>query len=39
VRSKLTDDEREQGFEELHEGEEVVAVGALELKAALMQQQ
>ncbi|HWB11696.1 MAG TPA: efflux RND transporter periplasmic adaptor subunit [Pirellulales bacterium] len=39
VRSKLTDEEREEGFEELHEGEEVVAAGALELKAALEQQQ
>jgi cobalt-zinc-cadmium efflux system membrane fusion protein len=39
VRSKLTDEEREQGFKELHEGEEVVAAGALELKAALEQQQ
>jgi cobalt-zinc-cadmium efflux system membrane fusion protein len=39
VRSKLTAEELEQGFEELHEGDEVVAVGALELKAALEQQQ
>src|SRR5262249_5187222 len=38
VRSKLTAEELEQGFEELHEGEEVVAAGALELKAALEQQ-
>ena len=39
VRGKLTDEQGEQGFQELHEGEEVVAVGALELKAALTQQQ
>jgi cobalt-zinc-cadmium efflux system membrane fusion protein len=39
VRGKLTAEQREQGFQELHEGEEVVAVGALELKAALTQQQ
>jgi len=39
VRSTLTDAEREQGLEELHEGEEVVAVGALDLKAALSQQE
>ena len=38
VRSKLTPEEIEQGSEELHEGEEVVAAGALELKAALEQQ-
>jgi cobalt-zinc-cadmium efflux system membrane fusion protein len=39
VRSELSATEREEGYEELHEGEEVVAVGALELKAALTQQQ
>jgi membrane fusion protein, heavy metal efflux system len=39
VHSELNAEQREQGYEELHEGEEVVAVGALELKAALTQQQ
>lgn len=39
VRGELTAAEREQGLQELHEGEEVVAAGALELKAALSQQQ
>jgi membrane fusion protein, heavy metal efflux system len=39
VDSLLSEADREKGFEELHEGEEVVAVGALELKAAFEQQQ
>ena len=34
----LSEAERENGYEELHEGEEVVSAGALELKAALLQQ-
>lgn len=38
VHSELSAEQRQQGYEELHEGEEVVAVGALELKAALTQQ-
>lgn len=36
VRSALSAEEKQKGLEELHEGEEVVAAGALELKAALM---
>lgn len=39
VRSQLSDEEKARGLEELHEGEHVVAVGALELKAALTAQQ
>jgi cobalt-zinc-cadmium efflux system membrane fusion protein len=39
VHSALSEAEREKGYEELHEGEEVVSAGALELKAALTQQQ
>lgn len=39
VRSELSPEEKARGLEELHEGEDVVAVGALELKAALMAQQ
>ncbi|HVX15771.1 MAG TPA: efflux RND transporter periplasmic adaptor subunit [Pirellulales bacterium] len=38
IHSALSEAERESGYEELHEGEEVVAAGALELKAALTQQ-
>jgi cobalt-zinc-cadmium efflux system membrane fusion protein len=38
VRSKLTGTQTEQGLEELHEGERVVAAGALELKAAAEEQ-
>lgn len=37
VRSRLTAEQKQQGLQELHEGEMVVASGALELKAALMQ--
>ncbi|HUY92958.1 MAG TPA: efflux RND transporter periplasmic adaptor subunit [Pirellulales bacterium] len=39
LRSRLTPEQKAQGFEELHEGELVVAAGALELKAALAAQQ
>lgn len=39
VRSVLSAEEKAQGLQELHEGESVVAAGALELKAALMQGQ
>lgn len=39
LRSRLTPEQKAQGFEELHEGELVVAAGALELKAALGAQQ
>ncbi len=39
IRSKLTDEQRSRGLEELHEGETVVAAGALELKAALQEKQ
>lgn len=35
VRSALTSEQKREGLEELHEGERVVAAGALELKAAL----
>lgn len=37
VRSHLTAEQRQQGLQELYEGEMVVASGALELKAALSQ--
>lgn len=39
LRSRLTPEQKAQGFEELHEGELVVSAGALELKAALAAQQ
>jgi len=39
VRSVLTEEQTRQGMEELHEGEHVIAAGALELKEALQQQQ
>lgn len=38
VRSRLTPDQLKQGLEELHEGEHVMAAGALEQKAALQEQ-
>jgi cobalt-zinc-cadmium efflux system membrane fusion protein len=38
VRSRLTPEQKNLGLEELHEGELVVAAGALELKAALTAQ-
>ena len=38
VRSRLTPEQKNLGLQELHEGELVVAAGALELKAALMAQ-
>jgi len=38
IRSRLTPEQQKEGFEELHEGEKVVAAGALELKAALQAQ-
>jgi cobalt-zinc-cadmium efflux system membrane fusion protein len=38
VRSRLEPEQRRDGLEELHDGERVVAVGALELKAALQEQ-
>ncbi|HUY33990.1 MAG TPA: efflux RND transporter periplasmic adaptor subunit [Pirellulales bacterium] len=39
VRSILTEEQKQQGLEELREGERVVSAGALELKEALQQQQ
>ena len=39
VRSRLTPQEKEKGLQELHEGDRVVASGALELKAAILEQQ
>ena len=39
VRSRLTPEQRRLGMEELHEGEMVVSAGALELKAALGNQE
>jgi membrane fusion protein, heavy metal efflux system len=39
VRSRLTERQQSQGLEEVHEGETVVAAGALELKAALQEKQ
>ena len=39
LRSRLTPEQKARGIEELHEGELVVAAGALELKAALAAQQ
>jgi len=39
VRSVLSEEQQQKGVEELHEGERVVAAGALELKEALQQQQ
>jgi cobalt-zinc-cadmium efflux system membrane fusion protein len=38
VRSRLSPEEAKEGLQELHEGERVVAAGALELKAALQEQ-
>jgi membrane fusion protein, heavy metal efflux system len=38
IDSRLTPEQKQQGLEELHVGELVVAAGALELKAALEQQ-
>ncbi|HEY2253009.1 MAG TPA: efflux RND transporter periplasmic adaptor subunit [Planctomycetaceae bacterium] len=38
VRSRLTPDQLKEGLEELHEGEHVMAAGALEQKAALQEQ-
>jgi cobalt-zinc-cadmium efflux system membrane fusion protein len=38
VRSLLTDEQKKEGLEELHEGERVVSAGALELKAAAEEQ-
>jgi cobalt-zinc-cadmium efflux system membrane fusion protein len=38
VRSTLTPEQKKQGLEELHEGELVLAAGALELKAYLQEQ-
>lgn len=35
LRSRLSPEQKQQGLEEVHEGERVVAAGALELKAAL----
>lgn len=37
IHSRLTAEQKQAGFQELHEGETVVASGALELKAALTQ--
>ena len=39
LRSRLTNEQKNQGLEELHEGELVVAAGALELKEALDSQE
>jgi membrane fusion protein, heavy metal efflux system len=39
VRSVLSEEQKQEGMEELHEGEHVVAAGALELKEALQHQQ
>jgi cobalt-zinc-cadmium efflux system membrane fusion protein len=39
IRSFLTPEQKEDGYEELHVGEQVVACGALELKEALQQRQ
>jgi len=39
LRSRLTERQKSQGLEEVHEGETVVAAGALELKAALQEKQ
>lgn len=39
VRSKLTPEQKRAGLEELHPGERVIAAKALELKAALEEQQ
>ena len=38
IRSRLTPEQLKEGIEELHEGEHVLAAGALELKAALQEQ-
>jgi cobalt-zinc-cadmium efflux system membrane fusion protein len=38
VRSRLSPEEAREGLQELHDGERVVAAGALELKAALQEQ-
>ncbi len=38
VRSRLTPEQLKEGLEELHEGEHVMAAGALEQKAALQEQ-
>jgi membrane fusion protein, heavy metal efflux system len=38
VRSRLSPEETKAGLQEIHEGERVVAAGALELKAALQEQ-
>jgi cobalt-zinc-cadmium efflux system membrane fusion protein len=38
VRSRLTPAQKKQGLEELHEGERIVSVGALELRDALLRQ-
>jgi membrane fusion protein, heavy metal efflux system len=39
IRGTLSPADREKGFQVLHEGEEVVSAGALELKAAITQRQ
>lgn len=39
VRSRLTEDQKARGLQELHLGETVVAAGALELREALLQKQ
>jgi len=39
IRSRLSDEQKSAGLEELHEGDRVVAAGALELKAALREKQ
>jgi len=39
IRSRLSDEERAKGFQELHEGERVAASETVQLKAALRQQQ
>ena len=38
IRSRLTPEQLKEGLEELHEGEHVMAAGALEQKAALQEQ-